>query len=183
MAMPSNLKSDFKDFYDQHFDRVYRFVYFRVRMNREVAEDITSDIFMKALKHFASYDPKQSHTAWIMTIARNTVINHYRDQKQATDIDEIAFKLEGVDGREEFLKHGDVMELQEAMSHLQPSEREMIELKYIQGFRYKEIGEILGKTAGAARIEAHRAMKKLKELFKDLYDVPRKTAKEAAKVN
>ena len=157
--MSRTLKSDFHGFYDTHFERVYRFVFFRVRMNKEIAEDITSEIFLKALKHYAGYDPKQSHTAWIMTIARNTVINHYRDTKATTDIDELAFMLPGLDGREEVTLEDDQWRLCQAMKKLKPKDRRVIELKYIEGYRYKEIAEILGKSAGAARIEAHRDRK------------------------
>jgi len=178
--MTRTLKADFHHFYNTHFERVYRFVYFRVRMNKEVAEDITSEIFLKALKHFASYDPKQSHTAWIMTIARNTVINHYRDQKQIVDIDELAFALPGADGRDEATAADDARQLCEAMSLLRPKEREILELKYIEGYRYKEIGELLGKSAGAARIEAHRAMRNLKKILEKTYGVCARTTEEAA---
>jgi len=173
-------KKDFASFYDQHMDRVYRFIFFRVNQNVDVAEDLTSEVFMKALKNFHSYDPKKSQTAWIMTIARNHLINYYRDKKETIDVDEIAFKLEGNDGREDLVRTDDIMVLEEAMAELDTKDRELIEMKYIQGYRYKEIGEIVGKTSGAARVEAHRAVKKLKSKLETVYEGPGRTIQEPA---
>jgi DNA-directed RNA polymerase specialized sigma24 family protein len=53
-------------------------------------------------------------------------------------------------------------------------------MKYLQGYRYKEMGELLNKTAGAVRIEAHRAMRKLRSMLESSYAVYRKTTKEPA---
>lgn len=163
-------RADFKAFYNKHFDRVYRFVFFRVSGNEEVAQDLTSEIFMRALKHFAKYDPAKSETAWIMTIARNHVINHYRDTKHHTDLEEVKFTLEGSDAREDEVAKDDKRRLLEALNELNEEERQVIEMKHLQGYRFKEIAEALGKSAGACRIEAHRAMKKLKEILTKQYD-------------
>jgi RNA polymerase sigma-70 factor (ECF subfamily) len=162
-------KAEFRRFYEHHVDRVYRFILFRVGMRREVAEDLTSEIFMKALDHFADYDPEKSQSAWIMTIARNHLINHYRDKKEQIDIDDVAFTLMGSDGRTDAEVTDDRRCLYEALAELESEERKIIELKYLQGFPYGEIAELIKKTAGAARIEAHRAMKKLKSIFYKKY--------------
>jgi len=162
--------SDFRHFYDCHFDRVYRFVFFRVGNNEEVAQDVTSEIFMKALGAFANYDPKRSQTAWIMTIARNHVINHWRDRKETVDIDKLVFSLEGDDGRTVEETRDDIRTLQVALESLPPKDKRLIELKYILGYKYGEIAEELGKSTGAVRIETHRAMKKLKQDMQSLYE-------------
>lgn len=168
-------KADFERFYDMHVDRVYRYVYFRVRQNTEVAEDLTSEIFLKALKHFPSYDPKRSQVAWIMTIAKNHVINHYRDQKEEVDVDEIAFHLEGSDGREEAVRSSEHELLYRAIEQLSAEERLLVEMKHLQGYRYKEIGEVVGKQPGAVRVQVHRAMKKLQSILEKHYDAPTRT--------
>ena len=157
-------KDEFHLFYETHFDRVYRFLYFRVAQNKEVAEDLTSEIFMKALKSFDKYDPKRSQIAWIMTISRNHLYNHYRDRKEHTDIEVVQFSLEGVDGREEAELTDDVRVLYEMLDTLNDKERRLVEMKHIQGYRYKEIAEIEGRSSGTIRVEVHRAMKKLRLL-------------------
>lgn len=173
-------KSDFHRFYEAHADRVYRFVLFRVGMNKETAEDLTSEIFMKALAHFANYDPKKSSTAWIMTIARNHVINHYRDKKETVDIEEVAAEIMGSDARADVMIEDEQRCLSAAMQELEPKDRQLIEWKYLQGYRYNDIAALVGKTAGAVRIEAHRAIKKLKALFKQRYEPGHTTTEEVA---
>jgi len=76
-------KGSFEAFYNKNLDRIYRYVFFRVGRNRDVCEDLVSEIFMKALKHFEKYDPDISESAWIYRIAHNHLANHFRDTKQS----------------------------------------------------------------------------------------------------
>ncbi|KKW45068.1 MAG: RNA polymerase sigma factor [Parcubacteria group bacterium GW2011_GWA2_56_7] len=153
----------FRTFYEKHFDRVYRFVLFRVRMNEAVAEDLTSEIFLKALKNFETYEPSISEFAWIMTIARNHLFNHYRDQKETVDVDAMAWRLEGTDGRKDTERADEVLMLSRALHTLAPKDRRLIEMKHLEGYRYKDMAGELGKTVGSIRVETHRAMQKLKQ--------------------
>ncbi|PJA46106.1 hypothetical protein CO173_03640 [Candidatus Uhrbacteria bacterium CG_4_9_14_3_um_filter_41_35] len=173
-------KPDFRQFYELHFQNVYRFVFFRVYQNRDVAEDLTSEIFMRALKAFETYDPAKSEKAWIMTIARNHLINYYRDKKETSDLDEIAFQVQGIDGNELEDTNDTIREIQSGLLELEENDRELIELKYIQGYRYKEIANIVGKTPGAVRVETFRAMKKLKLIIKPRYEEVEKTTSAVA---
>jgi RNA polymerase sigma-70 factor (ECF subfamily) len=160
------MAGDFAAFYDKHFDTVYRFVYFRVSQNRAVAEDLTADIFTSALDAFGRFDASKGEKSWIMTIARNKVINYWRDKKEAVDIEDVAFSLEGENGRDTVERDDDVRHLQLALKALKPHERTLIEQKYLFGYRYKDIAKTLEKQAGSVRVETHRAMQKLKQLMK-----------------
>lgn len=160
-------KSDFKAFYETYLDRVYRYVFFRVGQNKAVAEDLSSEIFMSALKHFDSYDPTRSTSAWIMTITRNRLANHYRDTKQTVDVDAIAFQLPGEDGRVSFEEKETELALTAILDTLPPEDRKLIEMKYLLGYGYRDMAEMLGRSAGALKVETHRIMKKLKDLLKE----------------
>lgn len=161
------MSGDFGAFYDKHMDAVYRFVYFRVSYNKAVAEDLTADIFTSALAAFKEFDPSRGEKAWIMTIARNKVINYWRDKKEAVDIEDVAFTLEGENGVANVEAADDVDHLKRAMSELKPYERTLIEQKYLLGYRYKEMAIKLEKQPGTVRVETYRAMQKLKELMKN----------------
>lgn len=159
------MAENFAKFYDKHVDSVYRFVYFRVGQKREVAEDLTSDVFMSALEAFDRFDPAKGEKSWIMTIARNKLINHWRDRKENTDIDDVAFSLIGENGTETAERREENGVLKEALDRLKPQERELVEKKYLLGYRYNEMAKAIGKQVGATRVETHRAMKKLKGLL------------------
>lgn len=75
---PSTLPHDFTRWFHEHRDPVYRFVRFRVA-SREVAEDVTSEVFMKALRSLHRYNAKRaSPRTWLLRIARNAVTDHLR---------------------------------------------------------------------------------------------------------
>src|SRR5258708_23862066 len=65
--------------YDRYVERVYRYVFYRVR-NEAEAEDVTSDVFMRALRAMPKYEPRQAFLAWLYRIARNAIIDRGRPQ-------------------------------------------------------------------------------------------------------
>jgi RNA polymerase sigma-70 factor (ECF subfamily) len=101
-----------------------------------------------------------------MTIARNRVINHWRDAKEHADIDDLAFNLEGSNGLDDAIASQEKSTLAEAMSHLAVSERDILEKKYLLGYSYEEIAKENNRSAGSVRIEAFRALRKLRTTLK-----------------
>lgn len=175
------LKKDFAKFYNRYLDKIYRFVFFRVGGRRELAEDLTSEIFIKALEHFDSYDEEKSKTAWIVTIARNHLANHFRNNQRRTEIPleeakrvwsgetESQAETKSVylaDGFEQFLKKDAERELWQALRLLEEEKRRFVTLKHLLGYSYKEVGEIIGVSPGAAKVASHRAMKELRNKLK-----------------
>ena len=79
----------FGKLYDASVDRVYRFLFFRVN-DVQTAEDLTSLVFLKAWENLHRYEPRGPFLAWLYSIARNTVIDHYRTHKQTVSLDEAA---------------------------------------------------------------------------------------------
>lgn len=155
----------FRKFYNQHLDQVYRYIYFRVGGKQQVAEDLTSDVFFKALEHMETIDEEKSPTAWIYTVARNRLKNYYRDSKQETDIDTLQDTLDDGVNLEEVLHRETVVS--DLLDKLSQEDRRVIWMKYIEGFSYKEIASILKKAPGAVRVSAHRAIKKLRTAYED----------------
>lgn len=157
----------FTKFYQDNVERIYRFIYFRTGRNHAIAEDLTSEVFLKALEHFADYDPKISKAAWIYRIAHNRAANYLRDRKPTSDVDEHAKWLPdpqtlGFEGMT-----SDALELEQWLGKLSPEERELVTLKYLSGYSYTTIGEILDRSPDAAKVATHRAMRKLKTICSD----------------
>jgi len=158
-------KHAFEQFYKANVDRIYRYVFFRVGRNVTVAEDLVSEIFMKALKHFHKYDPKISQSAWIYRIAQNHLANYFRDQKKDVDLEDVSFTLVGEDGRRVFETREEEMKLYEALNALEPDDRKLVTMKYLEGYSYKDMALIIEKKSDALKVATHRAMKKLKVCF------------------
>src|SRR2546427_3211545 len=126
----------FGQLYDRHVSAVYRYVYYRVRDDAE-AEDLTSDVFMKALRAIPRYEPRQAFLAWLYRIARNAVIDHVRrgtrqvsfeDALQHPDADRI------VDPTVEVLAASDSVVLRGALAKLTPLQQEVIVLRFLEGY-------------------------------------------------
>lgn len=158
-------RSDFEQLYKDNLERVYRFIYYRVGGSKEKAEDLTSEVFMKALEHREKIDKERYPVAYLMTIARNKLKNYYRDRKIETDVDDLAHVLQGEDGRRVLEKISDGHVLMEALAKISKESRQILELKHLEGFTFKEIATIVGKKSGAVRVQAHRAMQELKALY------------------
>jgi RNA polymerase sigma-70 factor (ECF subfamily) len=158
-------RRDFAQFYEKHVGRIYKFVFFRVGGHREKAEDLTQDIFTKALDAFERYDPKISESAWIYTIARNHIINVAAKERPQIDIEDVEHKLSNDwEGLAERIY--DESRVIEAVRILPKDESDLVRLKYLEGWKYKEIAEMTNKSSGALRVQMSRILKKLRKNMK-----------------
>jgi len=164
-------KREFTGFYRKYVKRVYKFVYFRVGSDRRLAEDLTQDVFLKAFQAFERYDPAISQASWIYTIARNHLINHYAKSRPGVSLDEVEnLGLAAHDGREAMIQKHLQTRLFESLEKLPPEDARLVRMKYLEGWAFDELAEILGKTSGALRVQAIRALRKLKGQT-DLHDI------------
>jgi RNA polymerase sigma-70 factor (ECF subfamily) len=132
-----------------------------------LAEDLTQDVFVKALQAFESYDPAISRSSWILTIARNHLINQLEKIKPQVKLDDV----ENILPDPLCLAHHaqvrqDECRLLEAISGLPDDDAELVRLKYLEGWTYQEIAKITGKTSGTLRVQAYRALRMLKAALK-----------------
>lgn len=159
------LKKDFEEFYNTHIDKVYRFIFFRVSGNQDLAQDLVSEIFLKAVEHFADYDQNISKSAWILTIARNHLANHWRDQKPMRPLPEDeeessdSFWLKSA--LNSFKNEEDKREVSNLLENLGPTDQEIVTFHYLLGYSYAEIAQMKEMTESAVKVAAHRAIKKL----------------------
>lgn len=159
----------FLPFYQTNVKRVYRFLFFRVRGNKELAEDLTHDVFVKALAAFEQYDPAISQSSWIYTIARNHLINHLEKTRPGVPVEEIEnTDWDRVDWGERMAVRHDERRLLEALEQLPKEDALIVKRKYLEGWSYDDIAQEIGKNSGALRVQAHRALKSLKKILKQM---------------
>lgn len=160
-------KQHFEQFYEEYFERIYRFVFYRVGGRREQARDLTQDIFLKAFEAFERYDPVQSHSAWIYTIARNHVINTYAKTRPNITLEEIEGSLQAShDPRQTYLLHQEELVLHAALLKLPEEEARLIRMKYLEGWSFDDLSDLFKKSSGALRVQAGRALKKMQSLLR-----------------
>lgn len=153
----------FGGLYDLCVDRIYRYIFFRVT-DTEMAEDLTSEVFLKAWENLHRYKPGGPFVAWLYTIARNTVIDHYRTRKQSVPLEQTIIRVESKLDEMVDLTY-EVEELQQAMQHLTDEQREVLTLRFIAELETAEIAERMRKSEGAIRALQMRALQALAKVM------------------
>jgi RNA polymerase sigma-70 factor (ECF subfamily) len=153
--------------YKEYFTPVYRYVYFRVRSKHE-AEDLTQSVFVKAYEAIDRFEERgKNPLAYFFTIARNTVINHWRKKKEVA-----TGELETLQGRATDLQHNpheliddheSVQAIKRGLAALTEEQSEVITMKFLSELSNKEIAEALGKTEEAVRQLQCRGLRALRK--------------------
>ncbi len=159
-------KKHFPSFYKKHVKAIYRYLYYRVGGNSELAEDLTQDVFLKALDAFEKYDPSKSDSAWIYTIARNHLLNSLPKHKKHGDLEEIENTILDAESwvqKEE--RKDEARRMMEAIKKMKKDEQELLIRKYMEGWSFKELAEEWGTTSGALRVKARRVVQKLQSVI------------------
>lgn len=154
---------DFVEIYDLYFDDVYRYILFKTG-NQWDTDDLVSEVFRKAFEKFDTV--KGSQKAWLFTIARNTVIDYYRRKKDVTLGDELEKFTYPQFFEEELEKKDEIECLKKALKHLSKEESEIVNLRFFSEMKYKEIGELMGKTENAVKLRFRRLSDKLRPMIK-----------------
>lgn len=148
--------------------KLYRYIYARTGANRDLAEDLVSEICLKALEHFEQYKSEYPFEAWLFGIARNHLIDHYKKtaRKQTVALDDLENVLStNEDTQKETDIRLSVDRLQGALAKLPPEKQELVTLRYLSGYSYGEIAGILGKEENAVKVATFRVVQQLKEML------------------
>jgi len=171
------LPEDFEAWYHEHRSVVYRFVRFRVA-TREVAEDVTSEVFMKALRSLHRYDAgRASPRTWLLRIARNAVTDHLRSLKRKgslhVSLDRVPDLVSDVPSQDErVLREERIQTILNGASTLRKPDQEILSLRYGAGLGNQEIADALGISGNAVAVRLHRALKRLKDAVDDSNTAP-----------
>jgi RNA polymerase sigma-70 factor (ECF subfamily) len=153
--------------YRAHLDAVYRYVYRRVG-NRETAEDLTGEVFVKAVQGLQAERAPQSVRSWLYATAHTTIIDYWRRQGGETidlaDVEEI-LGTPVVEDREDT---GAARRVAALLAALPERERSVLTLRFLQGHTLVETARVLHITTGNVKVLQHRALKRAAALGIDL---------------
>lgn len=156
------LRVQFSKYYHQYKDKIFTYYYYRVNFNRALAEDLSSEVFIKALKNFQRYDKNQSFQSWIFTIARNHLINYYRLEKREVSL-EVAYNY--CDSPwEKIYDNLECKEVMKAITKLKTYHKDVLLMRWVDGLTNQEIALVLDKDEGAVRTQLSRALQALKDI-------------------
>ena len=153
----------FGELYDLHFDRIYAYIY-RKTGDRQAAEDLTSETFMKALANLKGYKyTGQPFAAWLYRIASNLVTDYYRARRPVASLDEgLQTVAPGATPEEAALALDDQQAVIRAIQTLSPDQQDVVLMRFSGDMKLKDIATALGKTEGAVKALMFRALGSLK---------------------
>lgn len=167
-------KTGLKEIYECYGAYIYRIIY-EILQNRENAEDVTSDFFIRLWEKACQFKPGSGHRGYLATMARNMAIDFLRKYKR----EELTAMLQDIDAGQEEEERSDRglqrdtdtdveeqvlqdLSVQEALSKLQPSERQIVSLKVLGELTFREIADCMGIPMGTVTWKYQNAMKKLR---------------------
>ena len=172
----------FRELIGRYERPVFSLIYRLVR-DRERAEDLSQDTFIKVLNALDRYDPSYKFSSWIFKIAHNTALDHLRKKEpetlsldgsphaeSAAEADASAISVSSDDpSPEDYAANRELAGvLEEAVGKLRPEYRTAIVLCHMEGRPYEEIAEIMDVPLGTVKTYIHRARHELRDLLAHL---------------
>ncbi|MDP3879685.1 MAG: sigma-70 family RNA polymerase sigma factor [Dehalococcoidales bacterium] len=161
----------FGELYDRYYDQIFGYALRRCA-NVEIAKDITSGTFLKALRNIKNYRWQGvpfSH--WLYRIANHEIVNQYHKEKRIVSYEltanesNAALRGELIAGESELRRHEDYLELQQYISKLPSKYQEVITLKYFEDMDINHIAGVLGKPEGTVKSLLHRGIERLRKMM------------------
>jgi RNA polymerase sigma-70 factor (ECF subfamily) len=157
--------------YDRYLPSIYRYTYSKTS-SRSAAEDLTSETFLRAFRAIARRPRAHlNFAAWLVTIARNVVIDHHRSgwSRLAVVTDEVDPRVDESMGPEQSaLASMSTASIRDALTQLPDDQRECLVLRFFTGLSINETAAAMDRTDGAIKQLQFRATNRLRRLIKDL---------------
>ncbi|HUT21861.1 MAG TPA: sigma-70 family RNA polymerase sigma factor [Candidatus Bipolaricaulota bacterium] len=154
--------------YGYYFPKIYGYIFKRVG-NRETAEDLVSEIFMKVFCNLERYSARGfGFSTWLYRVATNHLTDFYRKaaNRKIVDIDQVAEPADKMQGIEDKIQvDQDRGKIQSIIAKLKPNYQKVLNLKYFAELSTFEIADIFKITENNARVLLHRAHKSFKNLY------------------
>jgi RNA polymerase sigma-70 factor (ECF subfamily) len=158
----------FSILYDRYVDKVYAYCYHRVG-DRQTAEDLTADVFMRALKRIGTFTWQgKDFGAWLITIARNRCHDHFKSSRfrlesSVAEVYDSTTPPPTYDARpERGLELADLRaQVHAGLAQLKSEQAEVLYHRFLQGCDVETTARIMGKNEGAIRALQYRALKAL----------------------
>ena len=155
--------------FERYNKRIFNFLA-RMTMDRDLAEDLTQNVFLRIIKYRNSYREGARFQSWIYQVARNVFSDHYQANKNKfsdfVDVEKVSDQLrdpeenEAIDERENLL--------QRSLAMLNEEQRELLVLTRFQQMKYEDVAVIMDTTVANIKVKVHRAIAKLREHYFEL---------------
>lgn len=158
---------DLEQVFSRYLDPVYRFLYSRVG-NREDAEDLTSEVFLKAARQLDSARAEASIAQWLFTVARTVLADHwrryYRGGGGSLPLDDVQVGDASLEQEPAGRSTENARLVAEVLEGLPERYRRVLELRFLRGYSIVETAREMGVTPENVKVIQHRALAKAVQL-------------------
>ena len=146
----------------------------RMTGNRQAAEDLVQEVFLRVLKYRATFREGASFETWVFRIARNARADYFSRREIAMPLsDEALQEPDAAPGpADQVESESEAGRLRTALMSLREDRRELLVLARYHGMKHEAIGELLGIDTGTVKVRVHRALKELREIFLRMAERP-----------
>ena len=160
----------FASLYDRYVTSIYRFVVLKLP-KKEDAQDVTAEVFTKFWQHIQQQKPVRNTRAFLYQIARNLIVDFYRNQKHDEMVESVTFDEQTASsfsdasrGKAHIEARTELALVLKQLDKLKEDYRDVLALRLIDGLTFVDIAAILGKQTSHVRVIFHRGMRAIKNL-------------------
>lgn len=166
----------FQELYEKYHQDVYQFLFYMVN-NKEQAEDLVQEVYIKVLRSYDRFEGKSSEKTWLFSIAKHVAIDSFRKHKgwknkllETFDWNKQQVRDQAALPEEVALQNEQVQQMYRCLDKCKVDHRLVLVLRYIQALSIQETAQILGWTESKVKTTQHRALKVLKAYMEELQE-------------
>jgi RNA polymerase sigma-70 factor (ECF subfamily) len=162
----ANQRKEFGKIYDRYIGKIYRFIFLKVS-SQEIAQDLSSETFVRGWDKFKN-EKIDNPQAFLYRIARNLVIDHYRDKgrTQIVSVENLPIIDPKINLEGEAAINSEIAQIKIKLADLKDDYQNVIIWHYLDDLSIKEVAKLLDRSEDATRVLLHRALESLKENVK-----------------
>ncbi|WP_346846399.1 sigma-70 family RNA polymerase sigma factor [uncultured Clostridium sp.] len=158
--------TEFEDIYNNYFKDIFLYIY-SLSGDRHIAEDITTETFIKAIKSIEKFKGNCDIRVWLCQIAKNCYFSFLRKKKKTIHLDELSEQKDNFNFEQIISSTEESMEIHEILHNLDEPYKEVFSLRVFGELSFKQIACLFGKSDNWACVTYHRARNKIKERMED----------------
>lgn len=160
---------ELENLYKTYFYDIYLYM-LSLSKDKYIAEDITSETFIRAIKSIDSFKGNCDIRVWLCQIAKNCYFSYLKKNKKLSYLDNDFEQMDELNVEQMIISKESITVIHQIINNLKDQYKEVFSLRFFNQLSFKEIGNLFGKSENWACVIYHRARKKIQKELEDYYE-------------